>query len=140
MTMPGLPVIWQGDEFGLTGADGEESRTPLPWDDLAAAAEPLALYARLGALRSQHPGLAEGGLRWLHASADAIAFAREAPEGVLVVLATRSAVTVDLGVELDAAAPVVVEGGARVEGTHVTTPAATFAVWAVAGATAPAWD
>ncbi len=32
MTMPGIPVIWAGDEFGLTGIDGEDSRTPLPWD------------------------------------------------------------------------------------------------------------
>jgi len=32
MTMPGIPVVWAGDEFGFTAADGEQARTPIPWD------------------------------------------------------------------------------------------------------------
>ena len=32
VTLPGIPVVWAGDEFGLTASDGEESRTPIPWD------------------------------------------------------------------------------------------------------------
>ena len=139
MTMPGLPVIWQGDEFGLTGVDGEDSRTPLPWDSLDEAADRIDLYSRLASLRS-HPALAEGGLRWLHASAEAIAFARECPEETLVVVATRSAGAVDTGVDLAGAEQVVVEGSAVADGATVTTAGAAFAVWAVAGATAPAWD
>ncbi|WP_223170678.1 alpha-amylase family glycosyl hydrolase [Microbacterium sp. NIBRBAC000506063] len=31
MTMPGVPVVFAGDEFGATGGDGEASRTPIPW-------------------------------------------------------------------------------------------------------------
>ena len=29
MTLPGIPVVFAGDEFGLVGDDGEHSRTPL---------------------------------------------------------------------------------------------------------------
>jgi alpha-glucosidase len=140
MTMPGLPVIWQGDEFGLTGSDGEDSRTPLPWDSLSSARDRIALYSRLASLRDTRPELAEGGLRWLHASAEAIAFAREAPEGVLVVVAARSAGSWDVGVDLSEATPVVVEGSASVDGSTVTTTGAAFVVWDLEGATAPAWD
>jgi alpha-glucosidase len=140
MTMPGLPVIWQGDEFGLTGADGEESRTPLPWSSVDAAADHLALYRRLGALRREYPGLAEGGLRWLHASAEAIAFAREAPEGVLVIVATRSAAQVDVGVDLSHATLVVAEGSVTASGSVAVAAGPAFAVWELAGVTAPAWD
>ncbi len=35
VTFPGIPVVWAGDEFALTGEDGEASRTPLPWGELA---------------------------------------------------------------------------------------------------------
>ena len=32
LTYPGTPMIFAGDEIGLTGTDGEHSRTPFPWD------------------------------------------------------------------------------------------------------------
>jgi alpha-glucosidase len=140
MTMPGLAVIWQGDEFGLTGVDGEDSRTPLPWGAVDAAADRIGLYARLAGLRRRHPALAEGGLRWLHASAEAIAFARETPDEVLVVVAARSAEIVDVGVDLTEGVALALEGPARIEGTRAITGGPAFAVWTVPGATAPAWD
>jgi glycosidase len=31
VTLPGIPVVFAGDEFGLVGVDGEASRTPIPW-------------------------------------------------------------------------------------------------------------
>ena len=100
MTMPGIPVVWAGDEFGLTGADGEESRTPMPWDRVGESAETIDLYRRLIALKREHPALNGGGIRWLHASDEAVAFVRESAEECVLVLATRSAVEVDLAGEL----------------------------------------
>ena len=29
--MPGVPMVFMGDELGLTGVDGEHARTPYPW-------------------------------------------------------------------------------------------------------------
>jgi alpha-glucosidase len=44
VTLPGIPVVFAGDEFGHTGTDGEESRTPMPWGTEAAAADTISLY------------------------------------------------------------------------------------------------
>ncbi|MGW4797806.1 glycoside hydrolase family 13 protein, partial [Nonomuraea sp. NPDC004297] len=30
-TLPGTPMVFAGSEFGLTGVNGEHSRTPMPW-------------------------------------------------------------------------------------------------------------
>ncbi|NBO06516.1 MAG: hypothetical protein EBV17_05695, partial [Actinobacteria bacterium] len=33
MTLPGVPMVWMGDELGIGGATcGEDSRRPMPWD------------------------------------------------------------------------------------------------------------
>lgn len=137
MTLPGIPAIWQGDEFGLTGDDGEDSRTPLPWDQLDAASDRIALYRRLAGLRSAHQALADGGLRWLHASEHTIAFARESAAEVLVIVATRTATSVDLG--LGVAGLLLAEGSIAVADGVVTTGGAAFAVWSLGAADAPAW-
>ncbi|MGH3769171.1 MAG: glycoside hydrolase family 13 protein, partial [Pseudonocardiaceae bacterium] len=31
-TLPGIPMIFAGDEIGMTGTWGEDSRQPMPWD------------------------------------------------------------------------------------------------------------
>jgi alpha-glucosidase len=138
MTLPGIPAIWQGDEFGLTGVDGEDSRTPLPWHELDAASDRIGLYRRLAGLRSEHPALANGGLRWLHVSEDLIAFAREAVDEVLVVVAARCATSADLG--LGVAGLVLTEGTVTVADGVVTTGGAAFAVWSLGPADAPGWS
>ncbi len=30
-TMPGIPMLWSGDEIGLEGINGEDGRRPFPW-------------------------------------------------------------------------------------------------------------
>lgn len=92
-TLPGVAVVWAGDEFGLTGEDGEASRTPLPWSRLDAPehAERIALYRELLALRRALPQLAAGGMRWLHADAESLLFVREDATGAVLVLAARAA-------------------------------------------------
>jgi alpha-glucosidase len=88
VSLPGIPVIFAGDEFGLTGDVGEDARTPMPWNDVDAAADTIDLYTANIALRTGHVALNEGGIRWLHASDDVLVFVREhADESVLVVAA-----------------------------------------------------
>lgn len=98
MTLPGVPVVFAGDEFGLTGADGESSRTPMPWHTRseAAVAERLRTHRELIALRREHPALATGGMRWVHVGDDAVAFVRESADEVVLVLATRAAAAVEI--------------------------------------------
>ncbi|GAB3946240.1 hypothetical protein GCM10027614_39430 [Micromonospora vulcania] len=52
-TMPGIPMIFAGDELGLTGTNGESSRTPMPWHRPESwDARTFAAYRALIALRA----------------------------------------------------------------------------------------
>lgn len=90
-TLPGTPMVFAGSEFGLTGANGEYSRTPMPWNRPQDRDEPThAAYRALLGLRRAEPALRRGGLRWLHASADCLVFLRETAEESLLVCARRA--------------------------------------------------
>jgi alpha-glucosidase len=98
MTLPGIPVVFAGDEFGLVGVDGEASRTPMPW---ARVTEPnvaatVELYATLIGLRRAHEALGTGGMRWLHVSDDALVYVRESGRESVLLLATRAAADITL--------------------------------------------
>ncbi|MFC5502597.1 glycoside hydrolase family 13 protein [Lysinimonas soli] len=138
VTMPGIPVVWAGDEFGLTASDGEESRTPIPWDRLDESADTIALYRRLIALKRAHPALNGGGIRWLHASDDAVAFVRESSEECVLVVAARAITTVDLGHELPDTAPLI-EGDVEWKDGRVAIDGPRFAAWQLAGVALPHW-
>lgn len=93
-TYPGTPVVFAGDEGGLTGSNGEQARASMPWDDIDAGGGPrwdaatFDTYRRLAALRRSSGALRTGGLRWAVVTDDAVAFLREtADERVLVLLA-----------------------------------------------------
>ncbi|SEB43453.1 alpha-glucosidase [Paramicrobacterium humi] len=140
VTLPGIPVVWAGDEFGLTGIDGEDSRTPIPWGAADAASDTIDLYARLIALRRSHSALNTGGMRWVHVSDDVLAYVREDESESLLIVAARADVDITLPAETvngaDAAARSfgdldlhADETGIRISGTG---PA--FAVWQAAGA------
>ncbi|MFY1700374.1 alpha-amylase family glycosyl hydrolase [Micromonospora sp. WMMA1923] len=91
-TMPGTPMVFAGDEWGLTGGNGEGSRTPMPWhrpQDVDQGT--FAAYRSLLALRRDEPALRHGGLRRVYADADTLVFLRESPAGSVLVLARRAA-------------------------------------------------
>jgi len=88
-SFPGIPMVFAGDEIGLTGANGEGSRTPFPWDRSGSWDHAtLRTYKDLIALRKSSPALRAGGLRWVYSDDDAMVYLREAPgERMLVLLA-----------------------------------------------------
>lgn len=89
-TLPGIPVIFAGDEFGLDGNNGEHSRTPIPWNGERPTDKTLIeVYSRLASIRKNHPVLVDGSLRWLYASDEAVVFVREDGTGTILVAATR---------------------------------------------------
>lgn len=131
-------MVFAGDEFGLTGADGESSRTPMPWGSEGdpVVAERLELYRSLVALRREHPVLATGGLRWLHVDDETIVFVRESAEESVLVLATRGGADVELP-----AGAVVVAGAEALFGDATLAPASDGAVLlAVDGPAFAAWS
>ena len=146
MTMPGLPVVFAGDEFGLVGADGESSRTPMPWgsESDAEVAERIALYRDLIALRRRHAVLGTGGLRWLHVDDEVVAFARESHDETVVVVASRGDVDIDLpaGALAGASRATALYGDATFAvqgdgGVVVTADGPVFAAWSLPGVATP---
>jgi alpha-glucosidase len=89
MTLPGVPMIFAGDELGLEGAWGEDGRRTMPWGEQWDGAF-LRQVRELARLRRTLPALARGGLRFVHVAPDAIAFLRETMGERLLVLAARA--------------------------------------------------
>jgi alpha-glucosidase len=91
MTLPGVPMVFAGDEVGLEGLWGEDGRRTIPWDERSSwDARLLADYRELIRLRRSSPALARGGLRLVHVAEDAIAFLRETRDERLLCLAARA--------------------------------------------------
>ena len=89
-TLPGIPVVFQGDEFGLDGNNGENSRTPMPWNDERPTEKSMiGVYGELARIRKENPVLIDGAVRWLYASDEAVVFAREDDSATILVAVTR---------------------------------------------------
>jgi alpha-glucosidase len=89
MTLPGVPMLFAGDELGLEGQWGEDARRTMPWG--GDWDESFLREVRvLAHLRRELPALARGGLRFAYVSPDAILFLRETREERLLVLAQRA--------------------------------------------------
>lgn len=88
MTYIGSPMIFAGEELGVQGRDGEDSRRPMRWDRRGDwDTGTLQMFKDLIAIRHAHPALRRGGLRWVLAADDALGYLREtADERILVVL------------------------------------------------------
>lgn len=146
MTLPGLPVVYAGDEFGLTGADGEVSRTPMPWSrqDDPLPAETLRTYQALVGLRRAHPVLGDGGMRWLHVDDETVVFVREGEDESVLVLATRGGANLVLapGAVAGASSAERRYGDAALAVTHdgvaLAADGPAFAAWALPGVAVPA--
>ena len=71
---PGSPLLYYGDEAGLSGGADPQNRGTYPWG--CEDAELLAYYRRLGRLRAERRSLQEGDIRYLAAEGHLLAFAR----------------------------------------------------------------
>jgi alpha-glucosidase len=91
MTMPGVPMVFAGDELGLEGEWGEDARRTMPWVRSDSwDGELLESYRRLIELRRSSPSLARGGIRYAFIDDDVIAYLRETSDERLLCLATRA--------------------------------------------------
>ena len=91
-SMPGIPMLWAGDEIGQEGVNGEDGRRPFPWQDVRQwDLERLSITRDLFRARAESVALRHGGLRWLAVTEDSVTFVREAPEESVLVHAARAA-------------------------------------------------
>lgn len=112
-TYPGTPVVFAGDEVGLTGVNGEHARATMPWDspDRWDAAT-FDVYRSLIAVRRGSAALRRGGMRWVHVDDDALVYLRETPDERVLVAVARAPWP---GVRLH---PAVVGGAREAERLH----------------------
>ena len=106
-TLPGAPVVYYGDEVGMTGATDPENRGTYPTN--GGDQQLAAMYRQLATTRDALPVLRGGDLRLLltDASSRALAFARTVP-GALSITAVNPG---SAGVALDVPLAQPIDGG-----------------------------
>jgi glycosidase len=87
MTFPGIPSIFQGDEFGMRAEHSHGTRAPIPWRDHDPKA--FDLYQQFVALRNQHRVLRHGGFRWVATADDVLSYLREDLSESILIRAQR---------------------------------------------------
>lgn len=94
LTLPGVPVLYYGDELGLAGGRDPDSRRVMPAPELLAPSQAQLLVdvQRLGRLRRCMPALRRGQWNVLGATDDLFAYARELDDVSAIVLLSRAAV------------------------------------------------
>lgn len=109
-TMPGVPSIYYGSEWGLSAVKGPGDDGPLrPALQLSSAAgqaphpDLAVVIARLAHLRHAQPALRYGDYRQLHVDSERLAFARRYGTEELVVVLSASAEPTTLDLPLTAA-------------------------------------
>ncbi|MBK8046614.1 MAG: alpha amylase C-terminal domain-containing protein [Anaerolineales bacterium] len=101
LTMPGAPMIYYGDEIGMTGANDPYCRAAFPWDDTTQWNMPLFdFFQRATKLRHTYPALRTGGFRLLHAVQDVFVFERRQPGQSAIVAFNRGLAPVTVTFQL----------------------------------------
>lgn len=92
MSIDGVPMVYYGDEIGMTGAGDPDNRRDMRFGDQVLTGENRVLenFRKLGALRRQHPSLRYGSRRTLAVGHDLYAFARAHLQDRVVVLFNRA--------------------------------------------------
>ena len=89
-TYPGVPCVYYGDEIGLDGRGDPDNRRYMLWDVQEWNRELREFYRTLIRLRSTSPALRWGGIQFVYAAHETLAYLRDAPEEQLLVVARRA--------------------------------------------------
>ncbi len=91
-TIPGVPVLYYGDEIGLTGAADPDNRRMMRFgQDLSILEQDMLAYVKaITRLRQEHPALRHGDFHTLYADQNIFAFARSDFQERLVILLNKS--------------------------------------------------
>ena len=93
LTYPGVPSIFAGDEIGLEGSSGEDSRRTINWEDQSSWDNTfLSEVKKLISIRKKHDAFINGGIRWILVEDDCLAFLRESKKETVLVFISRGSV------------------------------------------------
>ena len=135
-TLPGIPLLYYGDDIALPGGNDPDSRRDMWWDgeladqamtDARPDAQQLALRGWIQALaqaRAAHPALTRGARLPLLVEPDLYVYARQLGDNVALVVLNRGGDVQDRRVNLGALAgaafqTVAGDGQARIDGNSV---------------------
>jgi glycosidase len=92
MTIPGLPVIYYGDEFGMPGGNDPDSRRMMRFGSNLNTLEKrtLGTTQKLTKIRKTNLALIYGDFIWLENSENFIAYARKYFDNIVIVLFNNS--------------------------------------------------
>lgn len=77
LSIDGVPMIYYGDEIGMTGAGDPDNRRFMQWENLAPEQEAVRThFSKVAATRQAHPALRYGSRRPLVAEGNRYAFVR----------------------------------------------------------------
>jgi len=93
LTIPGIPVIDYGDEFGLTGANDPDNRRMMRFGDELSSIEraQLSKVTRLIQVRNAHPALRRGDYASLKAEKDVFVYSRGDVNERLIIALNKGA-------------------------------------------------
>lgn len=101
LTIPGIPVIYYGDEFGMTGANDPDNRRMMRFDlDNPEEIEVRNTVSRLVKLRKESLELSYGDFTWLSVDDDVMAFARTYFDDISIIAFNKSTEPVTIQVEV----------------------------------------
>jgi cyclomaltodextrinase / maltogenic alpha-amylase / neopullulanase len=101
MTIPGLPVIYYGDEIGLPGGNDPDSRRMMKFDNLNTyEAATKSVTAKLAKLRRENLALTYGNFVTLQVTDRTYVYARQYFNASAVILFNKGNETVNLSVDL----------------------------------------
>lgn len=99
MTIPGIPVIYYGDEIGLPGAGDPDNRRMMKFDSLnPEELETRQIVSQLTKIRKEHLALIYGTFEPLKVDKDVYVFMRRYLDDVVVVMVNKSAVVQNIEV------------------------------------------
>lgn len=139
-TYPGAPCVYYGEEIGLEGWGDPDCRRCMEWDESKWNGDVRQLYSGLMALRRANSALRHGGLQWLCAAGETLAFLREDEHHKVIVVARRGA---EQAQTLNARAAGLADGAVLREffsGAQQTVRGGCLALGASSGAGAEIWQ
>lgn len=87
LLLPGMPMIYYGDEVGMEGGPDPDCRRGMLWDESRQNRECLAYYRRLIQIRHRYPALTKGRITRQYADDDAgVLYMERSWEGRRVLL------------------------------------------------------
>jgi glycosidase len=102
LTMPGLPVIYYGDEFGQIGGGDPDNRRPMRFDAELTLEEheTLSFTQRLGRFRRCHEALKSGRLEILVAGEHNALYRRVSDHGAWVLIRLNRGSSAPIGLQI----------------------------------------